>query len=140
MSKHRKKTGKQWLMFALRWGVAIVGITYVVAKINFHDHVKVLDPSTLQLADMQVLGDPPADAPTFRVRGTPPGESHPSERVVPRDQVWTDRSNRSTVDVPGPAGEPVALAVRGIRPASVAADGTAIPPQILVEDPDTHRR
>src|SRR3954470_24439795 len=87
MSKHGKKTGKQWLMFALRWGIAVVGITYVVAKLNFHDHVKVLDEANLELVDMQVVGDAGDNDPEFRVRGELPKDSPAADYLVPRGRV-----------------------------------------------------
>src|SRR4051794_9370138 len=114
MSKHGKKTGKQWLMFALRWGIAIAGISYVVAKINFHDHVKVLDESKLQLVDLQVVGGAPENAGWFRAWGPLPTGAPAAEHVIPREQVWTDRSDRAAVDLPGPGGKPVSMPVRGI--------------------------
>ena len=35
---------KKWAMFALRWGIAVAGITYVLWNIRFHDRVRLLSP------------------------------------------------------------------------------------------------
>src|SRR5579862_5101389 len=34
---------KKWSKFGLRWGIAVFGISLVLAKTSFHDHVLVLD-------------------------------------------------------------------------------------------------
>ena len=77
---------KKWLTFALRWGIAVAGITYVLWNLHFRDHVSVLTPS-LDLANVQVFGAPPEDAAEFHVWGQLPGDARPAEHVVPRDGV-----------------------------------------------------
>jgi uncharacterized protein (TIRG00374 family) len=58
--------------------------------------------------------------------------------VVPRDQVWTRRSDRAAVDVRVDAQHVAPAKVIGIRPASVAA-GKPVAPKLLVQDPRTGR-
>src|SRR5262245_47316804 len=40
----RRRSAKRWLLFALRWGIAIVGIYWVIANISLHDRILVADP------------------------------------------------------------------------------------------------
>ena len=39
-----KKNAKKWLKFALRYGIAVIGVYLVVKNIAFRDRVIVLDP------------------------------------------------------------------------------------------------
>jgi uncharacterized protein (TIRG00374 family) len=132
-----KQGTKKWLMFGLRWGVAIAGITWVVWRLHFHDFVAVLGPGN-QLVDMQVLGEAPELAPEFRVWGSFGGGEPPGEHVVPRDQVWTRRSDRPTVDVHTDPQHVAPAKVIAIRPASVES-GKPIAPKLLVQGPRTGR-
>jgi uncharacterized protein (TIRG00374 family) len=40
------KSVKHWTMFILRWGIAVVGIWYVIANISWRDRALILDPQT----------------------------------------------------------------------------------------------
>jgi uncharacterized protein (TIRG00374 family) len=145
MSQQGNKT-KKWLMFALRWGVAIAGITWVVYNLHFTDRVKVLPGAAEQrvlapseaLADLQVIGNPPENAAQFRVWGSLAGEP-PGEHLVDREQVWTTRSTETNLDVLSTDGRVRQVNVLAVRPATLA-DGKPIPPRVLVQDPATKAR
>src|ERR1051326_5946871 len=47
---------KKWLMFALRWGVAVAGIGWVVSNMTLRDHVTILDDHNRPLSVMLVAG------------------------------------------------------------------------------------
>lgn len=40
----KKKHGKKWLMFILRWGIAVAGIWYVLSNISWSDRVLIQSP------------------------------------------------------------------------------------------------
>lgn len=127
---------KKWATFALRWGIAVAGITYVVWNLHFRDRIKVLTPAN-GLADLQLLDATPETAATFRAWGRLSDAEAPAEHVIPRDQVWTNRSDHPTVQVRTPGG-PRAMAVVAIRPPpskdQPPAGGEAIAPKLLVQE------
>ena len=45
MNQNAKKNIKKWSLFTLRWGIAVVGIWYVVKNISIHDRVLISDPN-----------------------------------------------------------------------------------------------
>jgi uncharacterized protein (TIRG00374 family) len=57
---------KKWLTFTLRWGVAVVGVWWVISQITWRDRVTVLRannvPQQVRIQDGQRL-----DAPTYRL-------------------------------------------------------------------------
>ena len=62
----KKQQLKKWLTFSLRWGIAVVGIWWVLSQITWRDRVTLLDasnrPHMVRLADF-----PPFDAAEFHV-------------------------------------------------------------------------
>ena len=82
---------KKWGLFALRWGVAIVGIWWVVSKISFHDENVVLDANQ-QLVAVEVVRDAAGEGMVV-VREEKTG----TEREVPRSQIQTRPGVRSLV-------------------------------------------
>ena len=53
-----KKAAKKWGLFGLRWGIAILGIWWVVSKISLDDEAVVMDASQ-QLVAVQVVREVP---------------------------------------------------------------------------------
>ena len=58
---------KYWLKFTIRWGIAVVGIAYVLWGITFRDRTTVLNPTTNLPEYVQVLGDANEDHATFEI-------------------------------------------------------------------------
>jgi uncharacterized protein (TIRG00374 family) len=100
---------KKWLKFTLRWGIAVVGVWFVVKNISLHDTVRMQDPAdgrpvTVRLAeparseDQQfVVYDPHDSTQTLSV---------PREKLVARSQfdrlqILTEDGSKKTVDVLG---------------------------------------
>src|SRR4051812_10829603 len=58
-----KQRVKKWLTFTLRWGIAVVGIWWVISQITWRDRVTTLDgrnrPDIQRLADNQPLSGGP---------------------------------------------------------------------------------
>src|SRR5438045_2547840 len=106
------KRAKKWFAFSLRWGVAVVGVTYVIWNLNFHDHLKVLTDAN-RLEDLQVVGSPDENSAAFRVFGSYNGEP-PAEHVVPREQVWA-RPNLKSLEIKR-GGEPETVKLLALRP------------------------
>src|SRR5438105_3265279 len=69
-----KKHWKKWLTFTLRWGIAVIGIWWVLSQITWRDRVTLLGPNNrpavVRLADV-----PPLEANEFHVlKGNKPLE------------------------------------------------------------------
>lgn len=110
---------QRWLFFALRWGIAVLGIGYVVWNLNLRDHVWVLDEATSRPVVATVVGSPPEDTWPLRVV-LPDG----SEREVQRSEVLI-RPDRRFVE----------LAADGQRVTVLALDvlpGATLPRRVLV--------
>jgi uncharacterized protein (TIRG00374 family) len=87
-----KQAAKKWGLFGLRWGIAIVGIWWVVSKISFDDENVVMDANQ-QLVAVQVVRDVPETGAVL-VRE----EASGVEREVQRSQVQTRPGVRSLVN------------------------------------------
>jgi uncharacterized protein (TIRG00374 family) len=76
-----KKKAAAWLKFALRWGIAVVGIGWVVSQMSIWDKVLVATPNAPHAVQQFTLRDVDATdyQPTFRVVGL--------EQPIPRDRV-----------------------------------------------------
>ena len=86
-----KKAAKKWGLFGLRWGIAIVGIWWVVSKISLDDEAVVMDASQ-QLVAVQVVREVPETGAVL-VRE----EASGVEREVQRSQIQTRPGVRSLV-------------------------------------------
>ena len=47
---------KKWARFALRWGIAIAGIWYIVSNISIYNRVMVLNPTTGRPVPVRIIG------------------------------------------------------------------------------------
>ena len=68
MSEQAKKRRKKWLTFALRWGVAVVGIGWVLSQITWRDRVTLLDANYRPVEERLEDGQP-LDAQQFTLLG-----------------------------------------------------------------------
>jgi uncharacterized protein (TIRG00374 family) len=93
---------KHWIKFTIRWGIAAVGIVWVLWGITFRDRVTLINPTTGRPEYAQVLDEAKEDQLNFRIlRKDPNGTTH--EDTVSRDEVWAS-GDRKTVDVQAPEG------------------------------------
>ncbi len=92
---------KKWLMFALRWGVALAGIAWVVANLTLHDKVILLDPVTQLPMPATVLEPVDDRADTFTIEHPQTGEM---QVVSAADLVTGPEPGRSTVSLKADAG------------------------------------
>jgi uncharacterized protein (TIRG00374 family) len=91
----RRSSLRKWLLFTLRWGIAVLGITYVVWNINLDDHVWVIDDATSRPVLVALADQPNNSEHAFPIRIKPNQLASP-ETLVPRDHVLT-RADRKTV-------------------------------------------
>lgn len=127
---------KHWLKFTLRWGIAVIGIGWVLWSITFRDRVTVLNPATNRPVYVQVLGDAREDQATYRIRrDTPAGKV---EEEVPRDALWVRPDVKSIEIVTRPGAEPVRRKLLAVKPDDGARREREVR-EFLVEEPDTKR-
>lgn len=112
---------RKWLFFALRWGIAVFGITYVVWNINLRDHVWLLDEGTGLPVVATVVGIPPEETWPLRVE-LPDG----TEREVGREELLI-RADRATVQLE-PNGSTVVVLALDVAP------GASVPRRVLVSE------
>src|SRR6266850_8185610 len=91
---YKRQSIKKWLTFALRWGIAIAGISLVLWNVSFHDRVRVLDPATNTVQKLRVLNDARDSDLEFTVI---PADGGPPV-TVPRDELWV-RPDRKAVPI-----------------------------------------
>src|SRR5689334_16317644 len=83
---------KKQLKFTLRWGIAALGVWWVLSNINFTDRVMLLDPDTHRPTYVAVLNDAKEEDVTFRI--APKGEE---PRTVTREDLWVKPDRRSAM-------------------------------------------
>jgi uncharacterized protein (TIRG00374 family) len=118
---------KKWAMFAIRWGIAVAGICYVVVKISWRDQVLVLDPDN---HPVKVRLAVPADenAASVKVLDAVPGYD---DGVVPT-RALVNEPDRSEVELRLPEG----VKARKLLAVDLSSDLKAAE-RVLVEDPLT---
>lgn len=57
-SKRHHSAVRKWLKFTLRWGIAVVGIWWVLSNVSLHDRVMMLAPGNLPI-EARVVGTVP---------------------------------------------------------------------------------
>jgi glycosyltransferase 2 family protein len=121
----KTKFGK-WTKFTLRWGIAVLGITWVLAKTSFHDRVMVLNSKDHPM-QVRVVDGAGEDATAF--------VNYYTRAVIPREQVWT-ASDQPTVEISGPNSAAEKAKVLAVHP---APDQRAHEPpmELLIQDPKT---
>jgi hypothetical protein len=124
---------KKWLLFVLRWGVAVAGIWWVLASVSFQDRVRIVDANN-QLRAVPVAHSPHEDWIKFEIRdknALPGGDS------ISRDQLWT-QPDVPTVKITGASGAIESAKVLAIRPGFHLEKG-GTPAELLIRDPHTKR-
>lgn len=117
---------KKWSKFTLRWGIAVFGIWYVLAKTSFHDRVMILGDSD-RLVAVRVVDGTSETAPQFKQADGP--------AIIFRDQVWTT-AERPSVEIAGPAGMPEKARLIAVHPrANQLRDQS--PDKLLIQNPQT---
>ena len=129
-----KKHVKKWSVFALRWGIAAVGVVLVVRNIAFRDRVLVLDGSTNKLVARTVLGDARDTDATFTIL-VPATNGPPAEKQVGRGELWA-KAEKTGVEAVMPGGAVHVAKVLGVQPNF--ANPKAGPANFFVEDTDSH--
>ncbi len=104
-----KKGAKHWALFAVRWGVCVVGVAYVVLHLSIRDQAWViLDMQSMRPQQVTLDRTTDESAPVYPVRvgGT--------VRDVPRAYV-VNEPDRRTVDVRQADGTTRAFALLGVH-------------------------
>lgn len=60
------KTVKKWLAFTVRWGIAVVGIWWVISQITWRDRVTILDAHNRPVVE-RLANNPPLNATSFKL-------------------------------------------------------------------------
>ena len=125
MKKHLSK----WTKFVLRWGIAVFGISFVLGKTNFHDHVMILGPHELP-AEVRVEDGAPLTAHQFWA-------FYDGKRQYPIDraQVWTPSGDRRSVPVLA-NGKSENATLLAVHPA-LDQQPRQPPAELLIQDPAT---
>ncbi|HWE04575.1 MAG TPA: lysylphosphatidylglycerol synthase transmembrane domain-containing protein [Tepidisphaeraceae bacterium] len=127
------QTAKKWLTFTVRWGIAVAGITYVLAQTPFHDELMMIPPHHHHIVRVRVLNEPSENAQTFRVIADP--KTGLVENIA-RGDVWTRPDNKTVkLKIHGALTKVKLLA---IRPGEHHEMG-AMPAELLVVNPATGR-
>jgi uncharacterized protein (TIRG00374 family) len=77
---------KSTLTFLLRWGIAVVGVFYVISNITWFDRIQVIDPATGLPVKVRVVGDYSEKSESFTVL-FPAGDGTEVEQMFPRTAV-----------------------------------------------------
>lgn len=124
-----KKQISKWTKFLLRWVIAVFGISFVLGKTNFHDHVMILGPHDTP-AEVRVEDGAPLNAHQFWA-------FYDGKRQYPIDraQVWTPAVDRRSVSilVNGKSETATLLAVHPALNQHVRQP----PAELLIQDPTT---
>ena len=125
---HHHHRGRKWAMFALRWGIAVVGVYLVVVNIAFRDRVILVDSASNRLDEIRVLGTAKDEDAAVQVV-----EPDGSVRTVTRDQLWAKSYRaRDTIADGGKGREVKVLAVH-----PPPTDPKGPPQELLVQDQKT---
>jgi uncharacterized protein (TIRG00374 family) len=121
---------KYWLKFTIRWGIAVLGIGYVLWGITFNDRVTVLDPVKNLPEYARVLDEATEDQKTpYRIQRETAGV--PVIEEVRRDQLWI-RPDRKHVEIKTESGTVEHRTLRAIKPGPNRTVN-----EVLVEEPST---
>ena len=100
---------KQWLRFSLRWGIAVLGIWFVVRNISLYDTVRVASPADGRPVTVHLAEPAAENQATFSLGADAPPGVGPvvsRDKLIARSQydrltVLTDDGSQKTVDVLG---------------------------------------
>jgi len=112
-------------MFVLRWGIAVAGVWWVLAKTSFQDRVLIVDPDTNQPAAVVVLNDAHDSDSQFQIVDPTTKQM----RRISRDQVWI-KPDGSTFSLIEPDGSSQKLKLLAVLPGD--QPGTQVPAALIV--------
>lgn len=124
-----KQKFKKWAKFTLRWGIAVFGIWYVLARTSFHDRVIILDGENRPV-EVRIIEGASDSTPFFKQAD--------GQALIARDQVWT-LPERSSVQIEGPNGASEKARVLAIHPKADQQPNQP-PDKLLVFNPSTQQR
>ncbi len=122
MSPRTKKTAT----FILRWGIAVAGVWYVLAKTSFKDRVLVVDPQTDQPRAVTVLNDAKDSDSQFEIVDP---NANPHTRWVPRSEIWI-KPDGSTFLIPDADGTLKKAKLLAVLPSN--QPGTKFPAEVIL--------
>lgn len=126
---------KSWIKFVLRWGIAVVGIWWVVAQMEFRDRVWILNTKNHPVpAKLTAYPDKGEQSAVFEIYD--PVDGH--KRVVPRNEVVSRPDQKEMVVAYFPAGtnRPAHLEKHGKLLALDLTDDLKHVQRVLVDDPE----
>lgn len=116
--------------FILRWGIAVLGIVYVLSITSFHDYVLVLNNKTLRVDPVRIVDRQAEAAPQFQLFYG----GGPQPVFVSRSHIWTPAGDRRTVPIISADGKQVDAKVMAVHPAPNQQRLTP-PTELLVQEP-----
>lgn len=119
---------KKWLKNFIRWGIAVVGIWYVIAHMAFNDRTLVRDPDTGLPAYVRVMA---VDGNNLTILDDTRDE--PVERQVTFADLWTP-PDRKTIQIRNSAGQIERANILAIKPPPIKNPHGYAPTAILIED------
>ena len=125
-----KKHFSKWTKFLLRWGIAVLGIAYVLSKTSFHDHVMLLDRQE-QPAEVRVEDGASPDARQFWAV-----YDGKKQYPIEREQVWTPAGDQRSVTIAEQNGKPRTAKLLAVHP-QLHQQPHQPPAELLVQDPQT---
>ena len=120
---------KKWALFAVRWGIAVVGIWYVVVNISWRDQVLVLDARN-RPHEVRLAAPWDETAPNVTILDPVPGRDNP---IVPIGELVNEADRKEvTLRIDGQ------LQTRPLLAVDLNDDlSNARALRVLVEDPQT---
>jgi uncharacterized protein (TIRG00374 family) len=127
--KKKKGGGKKLLLSLVRWGIAVVGIWWVVSNMSLRDSVLLLNPETNIPQRVSLLQHAPEDAPSFIVADPKSGQATTVERSrVINPATIDDKPKRVMVESNGVKTEAdiLGMQLRGDINSQPSLDGLLI--------------
>jgi len=110
-----KKHAKKWALFTLRWGIAVVGIWFVLQNITWRDSVLIQNPATGRPMPARVVGPLDESQASFRIIDP----LTQAERDIPRSDLLVRPGldvDKAIIHRPGQPDETMELLALRVRP------------------------
>ncbi len=101
---------KKWLKFSLRWGIAVLGVWFVIKNISLHDTVRVLDPVQQRPVSVRLLEPAEPSSQQFVIEDPAGG---PASKTVRRDELIA-RSQYDHIQIKADDGSTTKVDVLGL--------------------------
>jgi uncharacterized membrane protein YbhN (UPF0104 family) len=111
---------KKSITFILRWGIAVLGIGWVISNISIHDRVLIANPSNGRPTPARLAAPATENSPTFVVYNPlaksagAGGPASPATLTVKRDELFV-KSDRDQVTVRESSGSTINLEILGLK-------------------------